>query len=134
MKKVLIMLIIIVGVFTLTVCNNNLKTIKYSDFKEKINNKETFMLIVSQTGCSHCEEYEPILKKVLNDNNIDAYSLNITYMSKSDFKEFKDKYSFEGTPTTMFFNKGEEIFSSRIIRSTTEKKLTNTLKRLKYIK
>jgi predicted bacteriocin transport accessory protein len=132
MKKILCLLII--GIFLLTGCSNNLKTIKYDEFEKMINNKETFILEISQNGCSHCNEYNPIIKKVLKDNNITAYNLNISYISNKEYDKLKEEYNFSGTPTTMFFNKGEEIFSSRIVGSTSETKLTKTLKRLKYVK
>ena len=99
-----------------------------------IDKKETFILEITQDGCSHCEEFTPRLKTILKDNNLEAYNLNISYISESDYNKFNEKYTFEGTPTTMFFNKGKEIVSSRITGSISDKKLKNTLKKLKYIK
>ena len=40
--------------------------ITFSELKEKINNKESFILLISQESCSHCAEYKPVLKKVLS--------------------------------------------------------------------
>lgn len=130
-KKILVLLIAIV---LLTGCSNNLKRVSYNELEKMIENKETFILEISQDGCSHCEEYKPTITKVLKDNNIEAYNLNLTYINKKDFNKFNDKYAFSGTPTTMFFKNGKEIFSSRLVGNISSSKLTNVLKRLDYIK
>ncbi len=134
MKKVLKIIVIVLGIFILTGCESNLKRTTYKDLDKMIKDEKTFVLEVSQDGCIHCEEYAPIFNKVLNDNDLKAYNLNITYMSKSDYNKFDEKYDFEGTPTTMFFKDGKELVTERIVGTTTEKKLTKSLKRLGYIK
>ncbi len=130
-KKIFLFLIIILG---LTGCSSNLKKISYSDLQQMIKENKTFILEVSQDGCSHCEQYSPIIKQVLKDNNLTAYNLNITYISKKDYNKFNEKYNFEGTPTTMFFKNGKEILSSRLVGSVSSSKLTKVLERLDYIK
>ena len=61
-KKGIILLTIFIGLLFLTGCSNNLNTVKEIDFvtlQSKIDNKESFILVVIQTGCSHCEEFSP---------------------------------------------------------------------------
>ena len=135
MKKIFIKIpLFLIAILLLTGCQNTLKRVSYDEIKDMIDKKETFILEVTQDGCSHCEEFTPRLKTILKDNNLEAYNLNISYISESDYNKFNEKYTFEGTPTTMFFNKGKEIVSSRITGSISDKKLKNTLKKLKYIK
>ena len=135
MKKIFIKIpLFLIAILLLTGCQNTLKRVGYDEIKDMIDKKETFILEITQDGCSHCEEFTPRLKTILKDNNLEAYNLNISYISESDYNKFNEKYTFEGTPTTMFFNKGKEIFSSRITGSISDKKLKNTLKKLKYIK
>ena len=52
-KKSIILLTIFIGILFLTGCSNNLNTVKEIDFttlKSKIDNKETFILEIIQTG------------------------------------------------------------------------------------
>lgn len=44
--------------------DSNLIEINYNELKEKIDNKEDFVLCVSRTTCIHCQDYKPKLKKV----------------------------------------------------------------------
>lgn len=134
MKKFISLLVIVCSLFLITGCSNNVKTIGYDELSDLIKNKETFILEVSQDGCSHCAEYKPIFEDVLKENKLKAYNLNITYISEEDYNKFDKKYEFEGTPTTMFFKDGKEVLSSRIVGTTSKTKLTNSLKRLGYIK
>ena len=38
--------------------------LKYDDVIEKFNNKEDFVLVISQTTCAHCISYKPVLRSV----------------------------------------------------------------------
>ena len=61
-----------------TTAESKLININVSELESKINNEETFMLVISQTGCSHCEQYLPELDRTLQEVNLNAYILNIT--------------------------------------------------------
>ncbi len=125
--------IILAIIFLMTGCKSHLERIDYQDLKEKVKQEETFILEITQENCSHCEEFTPRFKSILDTYQIKAYNLNLTYLSKDDYDELNQDYNIEGTPTTIFFKKGKEMISSRINGSTSDKKLTNTLKRLGYI-
>ena len=64
MKKILIVLVIFS--FMLTGCSENkeLIDISYDELSEKINKKESFVLYVGSSSCSHCADFKPILEKV----------------------------------------------------------------------
>lgn len=134
MKKTLKVLLVVISLLLLTGCKNNMERITYSDLEDKIKNKDTFIMEISQDGCSHCEEYKPVIDEVLKDNKLKAYNLNITYVSEKDYNKFDKEYEFEGTPTTMFFKDGKEVLSSRLVGTVSKSKLTKELKRLGYIK
>ena len=106
----------------------------FKELEEKIKNKESFILLISQESCSHCEDYTPKIKKVLKNNNLEAYNLNITYVSEEDFNKFKEIFEFEGTPTTIFIKDGEEQKNTRLVGNVSEKKLKEALKKEKYLK
>lgn len=121
-------------ILLVTGCKNNLERIDYNDLMKKINNEETFILEITQNNCSHCEEFTPRFESILDTYNIKAYNLNITDLSKDDYEKLSKDYNINGTPTTIFFKKGKELTNNRINGSTSDKKLTNILKRLGYIK
>ncbi len=90
---------------------NNLIEINGHELLEKMKNKETFILVRTQDGCSHCEEYKPIINRILVENNIYAYELNSTKLNKEEESiknEINKLFNISGTPTTIFINEGEE--------------------------
>ena len=133
MKKILLVLI---GILLITGCTskNYIEKTTYDSFKEKVDNKETFIIEITKDGCPYCEEFEPVINKVTKKYKVKIYNMNITKLSESEFNKLYEKYEVKYTPTTMFFKDGEEILSSRIEGSVTDTRLENVLKRLNYIK
>lgn len=124
-------IIIFILITLLLFINNNSKgdliALSYNDVKEKIDNKETFVLCISRTTCSHCADFKPKLKEVAKDNNIDIYYIDV---DKYDEEEFSNLISFDGsTPTTIFIKNGEEeTTSNRINGDTSKSKIIDKLK------
>ena len=98
--------------------------------KEKIDNKEDFVLCVSRTTCIHCQDYKPKLKKVGYKYKIDIYYIDVDLLNDDELKMFKNTVSFDGsTPITIFFKNGEEkTTATRIEGDVSEEKLINKLK------
>lgn len=130
-----IILIVLFGIilyFSLKPTKNNIETIIGSDLVEKLNQKETFILLVSQDGCSHCEEYKPILNRVLEENNKTAYEIEWKEIRNHD--KLKNLFNINGTPTTIFINDGiEKTTINRLVGSTTYNDLKNKLKERGFI-
>lgn len=115
--------------------DKHLIVISFSELQEKINNKETFILLLSQESCSHCAEYKPIFKKVLAKHDIYAYELQINKLSKKETAELKDIANTSGTPTTVFIENGTETnTSTRLVGTKSSSEIENRLKALGYIK
>ena len=115
--------------------DEHLIELKFSELEDKINKKEDFILVVTQTNCSHCESYKPILKDVLVNYDIVAYEINTKKLSKEEYKGFSNIININGTPTTIFFRNGEETTTSN--RLIGEQKYNNIVRRfqsLGYIK
>lgn len=126
-------ILVVIGAITyyfISSYNSNLIEVNYNELKEKIDNKEDFVLCVSRTTCSHCQDYKPKLKKVGYKYNIDIYYIDVDLLSDSDLTKFKDNVSFDGsTPITVFFKNGEEkTTATRIEGDVSEEKLINKLK------
>lgn len=115
--------------------NKSITYINVSKLKEKINNKEDFVLVFTQEGCGHCESYYPVIESVAKKYNVKIYNINLTSLEKNEINEVNKIASINGTPTTLFFINGEEQTTlNRINGDTTEQKLVKKLKKLGYIK
>ena len=108
--------------------------LSYDELVKKIENKDSFVLVYTQTTCSHCIEYKPILKKTLYKNKLYGYEIVIDKLNTEEKAKLKDIANVSGTPTTIFIKDGVEIStSSRLTGIQTEDKLTNRFKYLGYI-
>ena len=147
MKKkvisIIVILAILFGGFTIIMLfkNNNknesknLVEMNTKTFKEKINNKDSFILLITKEGCSHCAEYLPVFINVLEKYNLTAYKLDLADMSDSDKEYLADIANISGTPTTVFIENGEETtVLNRIVGSASRKTVIDRLKTMKYIK
>jgi predicted bacteriocin transport accessory protein len=117
--------------------DKHLIEINFSELQEKINNKETFILVLTQTNCSHCMEYKPTLKKVLAEYDVYAYELNIAEdkISKEDKAKLKEIANTSGTPTTVFIKEGQETSTStRLGGNRSSSDIIKRLKAMGYIK
>lgn len=140
-KKIIILvsicIVILIGgiIYDNIASKSYLKEIKYKDVIEKINNKDTFVLLISQTTCSHCLEYKPKLETVANKEKINIYYIEYDLLSKEDTENFNKYISFSGTPTTVFFTNGEEkTAATRINGSASIEKIESKLKSNGFIK
>lgn len=135
MKKLIIVLLIILSSLIITGCSNDevIKEISYKELEEKINNKESFILELVQTGCSHCEEFSPRFKAILKTNNLKAYSLNLYNLTEEEIEKFDNLTTVTGTPTVLFFEDGKET-SNKINGAVSNDKIKEKLKENGYIK
>lgn len=107
----IIVFIILIGVLIYNTVNSpkegKLISLSYNDIQEKVNNKDDFILIVSQTTCSHCASYKPKVKTIAKEYGIDIYYID--YDVDSNGKEFLEEFNLDGaTPITLFINEGKE--------------------------
>lgn len=121
--------------FSEKISDTKLIDIKMTDLEAKIENRESFILVISQTGCSHCEQYLPELDRTLKEINLEANVLNITNLNTEEKITLSKYANFSGTPTTLFFTDGEEKTSlNRIIGYASKAKIKERLSSLGYIK
>ena len=133
MKKVIVITLVFVVILMLTGCTSNSKVIKeisYSDLEDKIANKDSFILEVIQTGCSHCEEFSPRLKAMLKEEKIDAYSLNLYNLKDDELEKFnKLTTSVSGTPTVLYYKDGKET-NNRLYGAVSDEKIKEFIKKI----
>lgn len=133
---IVVMILGTIMYFVLNPKQNNLIEITGTELLTKLEQKETFILLVSQEGCSHCEEYKPVLNRVLTENNIRAYELNLTNLRKDEElnKKFSSLFNIDGTPTTIFINEGtEKTTINRLVGTKNYNSLVKSLKERGFI-
>lgn len=133
-KKAIILaivcLVILIGALILdkVLSKNYFQELKYNQVVEKIENKESFVLLVSQTECSHCLTYKPKLENVANDEKLYIYYIDVDLLSDDERNELKEYFTFSGTPTTIFFINGEEkTAATRINGDASQEKILRKL-------
>ena len=62
----------------------------FNELESKLNNQDSFVLIITQTGCSHCEAYLPVVQNVSNKYKVDFYVLNRTNISDEERTKLKN--------------------------------------------
>ena len=92
-----------------------LSEIKYDKVIEMMDNKEDFILLVSQTTCNHCMSYKPKLEDIAKEYKIQMYYIQVDLLNNEEKEKFEDYISYDGTPATIFIRNGEEkTVASRI--------------------
>ena len=134
MKKFLVLLSLIIIFVTGCGGKKTYNEISYSDYKEMINNKETFPLVIGRTGCSACEIFKPTMEAFISKYDIDVRYIDISKLSEEDMDEFSSLVGFQSTPTTLFVHDGELVsYYHWIIGSETLDNVVKAYKREGFI-
>ena len=137
MKKIVILLcclVLFVG------CNNKTKEpyqeVSYSELQTMIENKEDFVLVMGSRQCSHCASYKVTMTDVVNKYGVTIYYIDIYNLTDIELSKLNNKFSFTGTPTTVFVEDGEEKDPqfNRIDGAKDYEYIVNKLKDNGYIK
>lgn len=107
-----------------------------SEVIEKMENKESFVLCMSSTECTHCASYKPKLERVSRKYNLDTFYIDINLYSDEELNLLKKYISVsKSTPTTALIKNGEEgTASSRIIGNASSEQIVEKLKKNGFIK
>ena len=134
--SVLLILIIAFLVINKIYNKGKLTELNVNDVEEKINNKETFILCISKTTCTHCINYKPKLKKISKSYNLEIFYIDVDKYSTSDLNKFRQYISFDNsTPVTVFIKDGEEkTTSNRIFGDLSTNKIIEKFKSNGFIK
>lgn len=105
------------------------------EIKEKVKNKETFILYIGSKNCSHCAEFKPKLEDVANEYKLTMYYVDISKLDNNEENELKKIANYSGTPTTAFIDEGEDLGTqTHIDGNVSIEKIRKSLKNIGYIK
>ena len=125
-----ILLVLVVALLLVGCKSNNVKSISYDSFKEKIEKKESMILFFGEN-----ETLETTLNNVLNKYDLKAYKIKISNLNNDEINELRgiidydqDSICFivDGSNPTVLTNITDEYI--------TETKLETVLKNLGFIK
>jgi thiol-disulfide isomerase/thioredoxin len=112
----------------------NVDYISIDKLKEKINNKESFILVISKDDCSHCKAYLPVVNKIGKQYNVTFYDVSQTNLSDENLTYLRNVANISGTPTTVFIQDGEEkTTTNRLVGEVPEYRVIEKLKAMGYI-
>lgn len=134
---IIIIFILILGFLIINNILNKegeLKKITYNEIKQKINNKEDFVLIVSRTTCSHCISYKPKVEQIAKKEGLIIYYID--YDEEKNQEKLLNELNLDGsTPITLFFKNGKETsVLNRLEGDLESNKVTERLKKMGFIK
>lgn len=132
MKKIILLCVVMLS---LVGCSKSRYTeISYKQLIDKIDNKETFVIVFGSDTCEHCRSYEKTMNKVIKDKKIKIYYLNVRKLSDEDYAKVYSKFVVTATPTTAFLKNGvEESTYNRIVGEANYDKIVEKLKLYGYI-
>lgn len=141
-KKVIILcivgLILLIGAFIADkiISKNYFASISSNEIISKMDNKESFVLCISQTTCNHCQSYKPKLEKVANKYKVNIYYIDVDLLNEEEKKELNKYISISGgTPSTVFIKEGsEKTAASRINGDVSTTKIVQKLEQHNFIK
>ena len=114
--------------------DNLTNSLTAQEFKKKIDNKESFILVATKSGCPYCEQFQLTLNDVVKEYNLDIYTINTTTFRNDEKEYFNSITKISGTPTTLFIVNGiEETTLNRLEGKVSKSVLVNRLRALNYI-
>lgn len=84
-----------------------LQEITYTQYEEKVENGDAFIVIIERTGCSYCTMYMPIVEEVAKEQKIPVYYIDTANLTEVELNNLSNNNSYLkrnqwGTPTTLF--------------------------------
>lgn len=136
MKKWLV--VTLIGAIFLTGCGRKLTTYQEVDYDKLIQmfeQKESFILFIGSTECSHCDLYKLTLDDVIKKYQVKITYVDVSKLEKEEVSKLKSIVNYTGTPTTAFIENGVETsMYDRIDGNKTIDKVVEKLKKKGYIK
>jgi len=126
----LILIVIFSFIFYNHFNKSSLIKLDINDIIEKIENKDSFVLCISSTECSHCASYKPKLDKISKQYDLDIFYIDVNIYSKEELDNLKNYISIDkSTPVTAFIIDGKETtVGNRIIGNAKLEKIIEKLK------
>ena len=105
---------------TVTACSKQYTTyeeVSVDTVFQMLDDKESFILFIGSSTCSHCASFEPKLNQVIKKYQVKVYYLDVNQLTETENAKFNARISYgNSTPVTVFIKDGEEEGSYNRIR------------------
>jgi len=110
MKKLGTIILAILVVLGLSGCQKykTYTEISYTGLKQKMESKDTFVLVVGAAHCSACKEYKVTMEEVIKDKQIEIFYIDMDKLTEEEDAKLYSEFVVTSTPTTIFFKDGEQ--------------------------
>lgn len=103
-----------------------LQKLSYAEYQEKIDNNDSFIVIIERTSCSHCQTFMPVAEEFADNEKLPMYYIDTDEMEEDEWSKlessntfFKDNADNWGTPTTLVLA-GKECVDSVVGESDSD--------------
>ncbi len=129
MKKVIAL---IITCLFLSGCGQNepYKEVSFDALNQMIEEKESFVLVIGSSDCTHCADYKTTMRDVVKRYKVTIHYIDVSKLDSKEVAKLSNKFSFTGTPTTVFVEKGKEK-DAQFNRINGAKDYDTIIKRLK---
>ena len=88
----------------------------YSQYEEKVENGDAFIVIIERAGCGYCVQYMPIVEDVANEKKIPIYYIDTDTLSQDEYTELSTTNNYYG----VFDMNGptDEYLSAFVVKDT----------------
>ena len=135
MKKIISLIIGCILVILMSGCEKKQYIeISYDDMMTKINDEQSFVLVIGSETCSACASYKISMESVMNDTKVDIFYLDINKLSEDNYAKVKSKFVINSTPTTIFFVDGKELTTyDRLVGAVSYEVIIKSLTKYGYV-
>lgn len=137
MKNLLKLFLLMVPIIMLiTGCKNgSYNEIDFETFETLLDKKESFVLVIGSSQCSHCADYEITMDEIINEYGLDIKYINVFNLSEKEKSKLDAKTHYNyATPTTVFFEEGKLDNTSTIRGNQKKENVVKKLTKKGYIK
>lgn len=132
MKKILTIIAVFALTIVLTGCNKytTYTEVSYDELQTKLENKDTFVIVMGSSTCSACAHYKTTMEKVIKDYQVEVFYLGLDKLTEEEDTKIYSKFVVNSTPTTIFIKDGEETSTyNRLVGSRSYSDVVSSLKK-----
>lgn len=118
-------------------CGNKVTTYKqidYNTYTSLKNAKESYILYLGSSSCSHCQNFKPVLESIIKDYQLDISYIDISTLTEKEYAVVQNDTKLQGTPTIVFIEDGVVKTSPKIVGEVGYNTALNSFKESGYIK
>lgn len=139
MKKIIIVLMAMISsIILFSGCNKKLigyTEISYGEFNKLKEENKTFPLVIGSATCSACAMYKLVMEQFISDYQVEVFYIDLSKLSDEDYSKLKAEITFDGTPTTVFYEDGKlTSFYDRMTSAVSIDEVISKFKEKNYIK